>query len=134
MKSSPIGAALEQIELERANLTARLAKVDALIAQMRDVFHLPEARRVNGHAAKAKGHRPAPRVVSSDGQVTAETISEALRDGPLSPADLAKRLDVPRANLQRLLAVMTSQRLIVATGVTQSRRYTLPGKPAKEAP
>jgi hypothetical protein len=36
--SSPIAAALEQMELERANLAARLAKVDALIASTREVF------------------------------------------------------------------------------------------------
>jgi hypothetical protein len=38
---SPAAAALEQLLLERANLTARLAKVDDLIERMRDVFHLP---------------------------------------------------------------------------------------------
>lgn len=46
MKDSPIVRALAELQTERANMAARLEKLDTLIALMRDLFHLPAT---NGH-------------------------------------------------------------------------------------
>ena len=42
--SSHIGRVIDELEAEREHLTARLAKVDAAIATMRELFHLPNGK------------------------------------------------------------------------------------------
>jgi DNA-binding MarR family transcriptional regulator len=57
-----------------------------------------------------------------------------MREGPISPGELAKRLHVKRAWLRYNLKPFEDQGLIVSDGTTANRRYALAGRPAKEAP
>jgi hypothetical protein len=70
LTQSHIARALEEMLTERSLLAARLEKLEALIAAMRDAFHLPDrASRVNGHAnGNGNGH----------GTVTEDAIRKAL--------------------------------------------------------
>jgi DNA-binding transcriptional ArsR family regulator len=129
LTQSHIARALDEMLTERSLLAARLDKLDALIAAMRDAFHLPDrASRVNGHKnGNGNGH----------GTVTEEAIRKALAADPLSPGELARTLGVDRAILRPQLRALEQRGLIVTTGVTASRRVALaPVKraPAKEVP
>lgn len=152
MTTSHIGKALEEMETERAHLVARLAKVDALIAQTREVFHLPTAP-TRGRVPRAKG---TPRKVAARriGALTSlgdtdppprstrrgawedlvHAIRSALADGPMGPGELAAVLKIPRPRLRHYLAQLEHDGIVVATGTTISRRIALPGRPAKEVP
>jgi biotin operon repressor len=123
---SPIGAALEQLQLERDNLVARLAKVDDLIVRMRDVIHLPADRSGVRAPVNGNGH----------GEISTDAIRAALQSGPMKPGDLAKQVGVTRAALRYHVQQLETQGVLVATGTTASRRIALAGKskPAKEAP
>jgi len=130
-------AALEQLELERANLRSRLDKVDALIVSMRDVFHLPAPPRphTNGTATvtRAVPVRPAvPRATNGRGSISVEAIAAALRKGPVTPGALATTLQVPRARLTYHLNQLAVQGLVQLTGTTSSRRVALAAPAAKE--
>jgi hypothetical protein len=124
---SPIGAALEQLQLERDNLVARLAKVDDLIVRMRDVFHLPAGRSAARTPLTGNGH----------GEISADAIRAALQAGPMSPAALAKQLRVKRIPLRHRVRDLVADGVLITSGTTAaSRRIALAGKskPAKEAP
>lgn len=131
--ASPIAAALEQLELERANLAARLDKVDALIASMRDVFHLPRGPRLNGHA-HAKVEKAARPAKNGHGSISTDAIRAALRRGPMSPGALAAALQVPRARLGYHVTKLEEQGVLTTSGTTASRRIALADRPAKEDP
>jgi hypothetical protein len=92
---SSIARALDAMEEERGNLAARLAKVEALIAQMRDAFHLPSAP---ASRAATKAPRAPKTRASSDAPVYESkygaAIHSALQKGPLSPADLSMAVGV----------------------------------------
>ena len=126
--TSPIAQALAQLQLERDNLSARLAKVDALIVSMRDVFHLPNRPTLVNRPA-----REAPAHTNGRGKVSSEAIRAALREGPMSPGALADRLGIPRPRLRYTLAQLEADGDVLVTGVTASRRVALPGR-AKEVP
>jgi DNA-binding transcriptional ArsR family regulator len=132
---SPIAAALEQFELERTNLLARLAKLDNLIAQTRDVFHLPNG---NGRKANEPAPKPARAPKASGnghGDLSADAIRAALKNGPLSPGKLVEQLGVERARLRYQLVKLEEQGVVISTGSTANRRVALaPHRTAKEAP
>lgn len=136
---SGVARALEELQAERQNLSARLEKIDGLIATMRDVFHLPN-KTVNAAtrprtlaavvtASKGAGknsHRATP---------SEAAILAALNNGPIAPRALEDRLGVERGTLRYQLRVLQERRLIVCTGTTASRRVALaPAKSAKEEP
>jgi hypothetical protein len=136
---SNIARAIEEMQTERANLAARLAKVDALIVTMREMFHLPP----NGHkAAPRKVKAPVPPPVAlkpaansqQDGRVSDDLVRVALQNGPLSPGVLGVRLNVERVRLRRHLEQMEARGLVTITGNTTTKQISLPGVPAKEAP
>lgn len=124
--NSPIAAALEQLQLERTNLLARVEKVDAAIATLRDLFHLPTERTIGKVTAAVNGN--------GHGALTTDAIRAALARGPLSPGDLAAALDVGRVPLRHRVAALEREGLLVSTGTTASRLVALAGTPAKEAP
>lgn len=128
---SNIGRAIHELEAERTHLQARLGKVDQAIATMRDLFHLPAAGESRRQPSETR-HRSTNRGQSAGRGPDA--IREALKGGPLKPAALAERLNVPYPQIKRQVAALIADGAIVATGVTQSRRLSLPGKLAKEAP
>lgn len=131
---SPLVRAIAELVTERENLAARLAKVDRLIADMRDIFHLP------GERSAAKPRASAPEVAGTNGHgsgkgaATKAAIRAALKGGPLAPAELSKRLDQPEARLNYHLRQLEQAGVVVRTGVRTSRRIALAGTPAKEAP
>lgn len=126
MTTSPIAEALEQLQLERTNLLARIEKVDAAIATLRDLFHLPAERPIAkaSPAANGNGHEA----------LTTEAIRAALANGPMSPGDLAVALDVGRVPLRHRVAELEREGVLVSTDTTVSRLVALSGTPAKEAP
>lgn len=132
--SSPIVAALAQLQLERDNLAARLEKVDALIVSMRDVFHLPRVPNGNGHVAKVNGHGRARPKSGRRPSLDVDAFRAALRNGPMAPRDLAAALHVNLAKLRYNVAKLEDEGVLIATGTTASRRIALAGRPAKEAP
>src|SRR5262245_26991697 len=100
--SSPIARAITELESERANLTARLAKVDAAIATLRDLFHLP-----------------AQRAKSDSVPLEIETlIRAALAAGPLSPGALSEAVHVRRDLLRPHLKDLERRGLLVCRGAT----------------
>ncbi len=66
-----------------------------------------------------------------------EAILEALRGhGPLSPADLAKRMKLARPALMYHMKTLVTRGAVIATGTTMHRQFSLPprGRAAKEEP
>jgi hypothetical protein len=138
--SSPIARVIAELENERENLTVRLTKVDAAIATMRELFHLPNGRpaivrrrqsvvRKQQIVAPANGNgstRRADKVQAA--------IAAALARGPLSSADLAARVGLKRPALLYHTVRMKRTGVLVTTGAASSTQYALAGKPAKEAP
>ena len=132
--SSPIVQAIEAMQVERSNLVARLEKLDTLIAQMRDTFHLPE--RSNGRRG------PTPRVVAPvprsakllpvNGSLPVE-ISQVLQlRGPVAPGVLVAKARTTDYYIRKFV----NAGLLVSTGKTTARLISLPGQapPAKEEP
>jgi hypothetical protein len=122
VSTSGIARALEELQVERDHLAARIAKLDALMAQMRDMFHLPA--RGSGHKAAAPPaalsipvHAPRPELDKA--------IRIALHDGPLSPGALATVIAVDRAKLRVRLKQLEATGVIVTTGTTAGRRVAL---------
>jgi Winged helix-turn-helix DNA-binding len=121
---SPIAAALEQLQLERTNLLARINKVDAAIATLSELFHLPTLRRVKGlPAVSGNGH-----------DVTTDAIRAALSHGPLAPRDLAVAIGLKVSTLKYRVAKLESAGVLVSTGTTAARRIALATRAPKEAP
>lgn len=125
--TSRIARVLDELVAEREHTSARLQKLDAAIATMHELFHLPrppvvQARTVR--APRANGH----------GTVTAAAIRAALHDGPMRPGDLAKRLGVGRVVLRHALKPLEADGTVISSGVTAARRVALPGRPAKGVP
>jgi DNA-binding transcriptional ArsR family regulator len=127
--SSPIAQALAQLELERANLAARLEKVDALIVSMRDVFHLPKASATVKEFPRAK-----PAHTNGHGRVSDDAIRAALAGGPMAPGELADKLGLERSVVRYHVKQLEDAGELVSTGTTMSRRIALRDRPAKEAP
>ena len=126
--SSPIVQAIEAMTLERSNLVARLEKIDTLIAQMREAFHLP-----------VPSERPRPvkraalRVVDATTGSLPVEISQVLQSrGPIAPGVLCAKARTTNYYIQKFV----NAGLLVSTGKTTARLISLPGQapPAKEEP
>jgi biotin operon repressor len=135
-RQSPIVVALEQFELERANMLARLTKLDNLIAQTREVFHLP-----NGKPARVPMATATPAAANNNGHgntdeldATDTAILSALKGGPMTPGNLAAKLEMERPAVRYRVKQLEAAGLLVSTGATATRQIALAGKPAKEAP
>jgi DNA-binding transcriptional ArsR family regulator len=131
---SHIANVVNELLAERVHLASRLEKVDALIAGVRDVFHLPAPPRVNGKHPVATKPKLASNGNGHDGRISDELVRVALQNGPLSPGELAARLGVERSRLRFHIEKMQERGLITASGSTSQRRVALPEAPAKEAP
>jgi hypothetical protein len=135
MTTNNIALAIKEVQAERDHLAARLAKVDALIVTMREMFHLPNTDRAPQRKAK-----PAPAVAaptngtSTRTLLTDEMIVAALKAGPLSPGELSKRLSVDRSKLRFRVTGLEQRGVVTSTGTTASRLIQLAAKAAKEAP
>jgi hypothetical protein len=133
--TSPIARAITELETEREHLVARLAKVDAAIATMRDLFHLPST---NGRPRAKTQSVAAGRVVKLDSTSKAgkfrAAILAALARGPMAPGDLAEKLGRDRAAVRYQVKHLEDAGEIVSTGTTANRQVALAGTPAKEAP
>ena len=119
-------SAIDALQEERENLSARLVKVDAAIANMRDLFHLapkaPRQPRSSEHVAKT---------IAKNGARTKlpdEAILSALRRGPLSPGALVAALGADRAVLRRRCGELEASGKLVLSGTTASRLITLSGR------
>lgn len=133
-RNGHIAAAVEELLAEREHLQARLTKVEAAIAAVRDAFHLPAERRQAAKASRGSTNgNVAPRRPRSS-LVTIDAVQAALRGGPVSPGELARTLGVERAALRYALKGFEQRGLIVSTGTTSTRRVSLPSQTAKEAP
>ena len=126
---SPIARALAELTTERENLAARLAKVDAAIDTLRDLFHLKAERP----APKPRATAAAPSTNGKHGDVE-KAIRAALAGGPMRPGELATELGIERANLRHTLLQLETAGVVVSTGVTAGRRVALAGRAAEEAP
>jgi len=137
--SSPIVQAIEAMQIERSNLVARLEKLDALIAQMRDTFHLPE--RSNGRRGPVpRVVAPVPlaakplRVVDATAGSLPTKISEVLQSlGPMAPGVLLAKARTTNYYIHKFV----NMGLLVSTGKTTARLISLPSQApsgAKEEP
>jgi hypothetical protein len=124
-QSSPVARAIAELETERANLATRLEKVDAAIATLRDLFHLPVVRHANGNG-NGNGHHADPDVDAK--------IRAALKSGPLSPRALAAAIGVARVELRGRIRELERAGVLACSGATASRRVALAAAAAKEAP
>jgi hypothetical protein len=130
---SNIARAIEEMQTERANLAARLAKVDALIvtcarcSTSRDRAPIRKAK--SAPAATVPTNGTSTRTVLTD-----EMILTALKAGPLKPGVLAKRLGVDRPRVRFRVTGLEQRGFLTSTGSTGSRLIQLTAKAAKEAP
>ncbi len=69
-------------------------------------------------------------VAEADGDVHRAKAVKVLADGPLPVSDFVKRSGLSRYLLGKLVAAGA----VIASGATNSRRVSLPGQQAKEAP
>ena len=135
--TSRIARVIEELELEREHMSARLAKIDAAIATMRELFHLPgdkpaAALRISkGSKARTAS---APTGATRKGDQALDAIRAALKAGPLSPGELETKLKISRYMLNTHVKQLEADGVLVSTGTTISRRIALAGTPAKEAP
>jgi DNA-binding transcriptional ArsR family regulator len=132
--SSPIARVITELETERENLTARLAKVDTAIAAVRELFHLPgESASVKTRTTKAA--EAEPRRSTRKGDKTREAILSALARGPMTPGDLAEKLGIERPALRYQVKQLEATGEVVSTGSTGDRRVAMAsGRRPKEAP
>jgi len=121
--TSPIARAIAELETERDNLRARIAKVETALASLRELFHLPADRHAKA-PSNGNGH---------DASIDAK-IRAALAHGPLSPSKLAKAVGMNRPTLRTFVADLERTGVIVSTGATANRRIALAADAAKEAP
>jgi CRP-like cAMP-binding protein len=130
MKSthSHIGGAIDALLAERTHLQARIAKVDEALATMRELFHLPAAERP-ARTARAKAPKAG---TNGHGKISEDAIRAALRNGPLSPRDLATQLGITPGNLRYTAAKLERSGVLVGTGSTTNRLLALSGR--KEVP
>lgn len=135
MTTNNIALAIKEVQAERDHLAARLAKVDALIVTMREMFHLPNTDRAPVRKAKpAPASAPPANGTSTRTVLTDEMIVTALKAGPLKPGALANRLGVERTKLRFRVTGLEQRGFVTSTGTTASRLIQLTAKAAKEAP
>jgi len=136
---SPIATALEQMEVERANLAARLAKVDELIASTRDLFHLPNGRPAKVRKNKISEvetkipHRNGQPASTRKADKVKDAIRAALARGAMSSADIAAKVGLNPPAMLYHLSRMKKSGILVTTGASSSTRYAL-ATASKEAP
>src|SRR5690349_14928793 len=84
---SHIANAVTELLAERDHLAARLAKVDAVIAGMREVFHLPATpARVHGKHTTVSPPANGSGIVNGErARISDALVRIALQNGPLSP-------------------------------------------------
>lgn len=122
--SSPIATAVAALETEKANLLARVAKVDQAIANLRDLFHLPAERLST----------PTSRPLLPTPEETETAVRRALANGPLAPAALTSAVGVDWTVLRLRVRALEQSGVLVSTGSTTNRRYALAAPAAaKEA-
>jgi hypothetical protein len=132
---SRIAGALEQLQEERGVLSARIEKLDTLIAEMQELFHLPSRNATARRSRRAADTARSRRVRRFRGGFDLDALKAALRAGAVSPGVLAKQLGIDRPRLRAELRQLEDDGVIVCTGTTSSRKVALAGKaPAKEAP
>ena len=135
--TSRIARVIDELVAEREHTSARLAKIDAAIATMRDLFHLPPGEKPAAALRISKGSKartaPTPGATRKGDQAL-DAIREALKAGPLSPGELETKLKISRYMLNTHVKQLEADGVLVSTGTTISRRIALAGTPAKEAP
>ena len=129
--ASPLTAALASMVAAEADYVTKLAAVRQVLAGLRAFMGVaeqdpvvrasaPPGRRKGGATAALRA-TPAP----------ASDISRALQGGPFTLADVIKKTKLSHSQVKR----MVQRGLLVGIGHTLSRRYSLPGAPARqEAP
>lgn len=93
------------------------ASADVVDVPVRRLKALPPARRVSSRPAAEEGPLDA-------------RVRRALKNGPVTMKDLQAAADLSVYQVRQLV----DSGAITATGVTNARRYALPGHSAKEAP
>ena len=132
---SPIARALAELTTERENLAARLAKVDAAIDTLRDLFHLKAERPAPKVRAVLS---PAPPSSNGNGHGRGDKLKDKIRaalvHGPLDPNALAAKVGLKRPALLYHTSQMKKAGVLVAIGQSNATQYALAGRAAKEAP
>jgi hypothetical protein len=131
---SPIAAALAQLQLERANLTARLAKVDEAIVTLGDLFHLPTTALPTRNMKVTDASHQSSKGSNGHAHELSDAIRAALKSGPMAPGELAAQLKIDRQALRYHVKQLEADRIVVSSGTTAARRIALAGRPAKEVP
>jgi hypothetical protein len=120
---------------------ALMVQPRALAPAAAPVIEAAPTRRALPPASSAKERRAAKssdrrdvtserRGVSSAPPPADDRVRRALSNGPLRVAEFLRETRLDKRAARRLV----DEGVIVATGVTNGRRYALPGHPAKEAP
>lgn len=140
--------AIEGIEREIEAIEQRRGELLRVIDSLRP-FAEEAPLRVNGKAKSAArgtnertqaSRQRAARSLPDDAEVGIQEtwrrrkILAALMDGPLATRELAQAIHVDRKLTKMALQRMAKVGLIKGVGAGPARRWTLPGKPAKEAP
>lgn len=125
------------------DLRARRDYLDQAIHVLSTIWEAPHASSVataavEGRRALTKAKRPraAKEAVSGKADGGSSAVIQAIRKagGSITPRELVKALKVNRQTARRWTNALISERQITATGSTASRRLSLPGHSAKEAP
>ena len=109
----------------------RLEKVDAAIATMRELFHLPNGTpaakvREPKHSAIRKTRVPAETNGKGKGATLKAAIRAALERGPMTPADLAAKVGLKRAALLLFARSVSSSAITRAIGLLAVLNACLP--------
>jgi hypothetical protein len=134
--------AIAHLAAFESDLAARLEATRKALGVLRGESSLaaPAARPARATAKRGKAPR-AKKGAKSFREISVRTVSpDAVRavlkrGGAMSVGAVAAALPKASVNQARYaLSLMLKAGEVVATGATSSRRYALPGKPAKEAP
>jgi predicted Rossmann fold nucleotide-binding protein DprA/Smf involved in DNA uptake len=133
-----IRQAVAAMRAEDARLTGEIAEllkqrdeVRGALAQTCKVFGVTVD--VPGRSSARRGPERATGGRHQAGAVEAPILA-ALKDGPLTPRDLAQRVGLTVPVLRRRLTYLEADGSITVTGRTHDRLVRLAGDPAKEAP
>lgn len=129
-----ISTAIAHLEHAERELSSHLAATQHALAALRGTQGVKPPATPVTPKERRQAPRRAPQDTNGNGTVSEDAIRSALKDGPLSPADLSARLHASRYQLRIVLDPLVERGAVITEGATTNRRLSLPGKPGKEVP